>query len=62
MAWHKAAKLDDLRDRAAIGVEIADTPIALFRLGDEIRATSGACTHEFALLADGYVEAADGTE
>ncbi len=61
MAWQKVASLDDFGDRDAIGIEVAGTPIALFRLGNEVHATSGACTHEFALLADGFVEAADGS-
>jgi apoptosis-inducing factor 3 len=61
MAWQKVASLDDFGDRDAIGIEVADTPIALFRLGDEVHATSGACTHQFALLSDGFVEAADGS-
>jgi anthranilate 1,2-dioxygenase large subunit len=61
MAWQKVASLDDFGDRDVIGVEVAGTPIALFRLGDEVHATSGACTHEFALLADGFVETDDGS-
>ncbi len=61
MAWQKAASLDDLRDRDVIAVDVAGTPVALFRLGEEIRATSGSCTHEFASLADGFVEAEDGS-
>jgi phenylpropionate dioxygenase-like ring-hydroxylating dioxygenase large terminal subunit len=61
MAWQKVASLGDFGDRDAIGIEVADTPVALFRLGNEVHATSGACTHEFALLADGFVEAADGS-
>jgi anthranilate 1,2-dioxygenase large subunit len=61
MAWQKAASLDDLRNRNVIAVDVAGTPVALFRLGVEIRATSGSCTHEFASLADGFVEAEDGS-
>jgi apoptosis-inducing factor 3 len=61
MAWQKAASLDDLRNREVIAVDVAGTSVALFRLGDEIRATGGSCTHEFASLADGFVEAEDGT-
>ena len=61
MAWQKVASLDNLRDGEAFAVEVAGDPIALFRIGDEIHATSGACTHEFALLTDGFVEPADGT-
>jgi phenylpropionate dioxygenase-like ring-hydroxylating dioxygenase large terminal subunit len=61
MAWQKVASLGDFGDRDAIGVELTDTPIALFRLGNEVHAASGTCTHEFALLADGFVEADDGS-
>src|ERR1700761_2966042 len=61
MAWQKVASLDEFGDREAIAVELAGAPLALFRLGDAIHATSGICTHEFADLANGFVEAADGT-
>jgi apoptosis-inducing factor 3 len=61
MAWQNVASLGDFGDCDAIGIEVAGTPIALFRLGDEVHATSGACTHEFALLADGFVETDDGS-
>ncbi len=61
MAWHRLARIDELRGRDAIGIELAGVPIALFRLGDELHATSGICTHEFASLADGYIEADVGT-
>ena len=56
MNWQRVASLDALRDGQAIGVDIAGTTIALFRLGDEIHATSGICSHAFGLLADGYVD------
>ncbi len=61
MAWQKAASLNDFGDNDAIGIELAGNTIALFRLGDEIHATSGICSHEFGLLADGFVEPDDGT-
>jgi apoptosis-inducing factor 3 len=61
MAWQKVASLGDFGDRDVVGVEVADTPIALFRLGNEVHATSGTCTHEFAMLADGFVETTDGS-
>jgi apoptosis-inducing factor 3 len=61
MAWRKVASLDDFGGRAVLAVELAGTPIALFRLGNDVHATSGICSHEFADLADGFVEAADGT-
>jgi apoptosis-inducing factor 3 len=61
MAWQKVASLHDFGGGEAIGIEVAGTPIALFRLGNEVHATSGTCTHEFASLADGFVETADGS-
>src|ERR1700683_757501 len=61
MAGQRVASLDDFGDRDVIGVEVTGTPSALFRLGNEVHATSGACTHEFALLADGFVDSADGS-
>src|SRR5208282_2938714 len=61
VTWQKVASLDALRDGQAIGIDIAGTTIALFRLGDEVHATSGICSHAFGLLADGYVDPAEGT-
>jgi phenylpropionate dioxygenase-like ring-hydroxylating dioxygenase large terminal subunit len=61
MAWQKVASLADFGGREVIAVALGGTPVALFRLGDAIHATSGICTHEFADLANGFVEAADGT-
>src|SRR5208282_1007845 len=59
VTWQKVASLDVLRDGEAIGIDIAGTTIALFRLGDEVHATSGICSHEFGVLADGFIEPAD---
>jgi apoptosis-inducing factor 3 len=56
MAWQKVASLDALRDGGVLGVEVDGTEIALFRIGDEVHATDGVCTHAHALLADGFVE------
>src|SRR5262245_12878081 len=56
MAWHKVASLDALRSGEALGVEVGDKTIALFRLGDEIHATDGICAHAYATLAEGFVE------
>ncbi len=56
MAWRAATSLEGLKSGAVKGVEIAGTPVALYRLGDEVYATHGICTHALAFLADGYVE------
>jgi apoptosis-inducing factor 3 len=56
MAWHKVASLDALRDGGVLGVEVGEKSIALYRLGDEVHATDGICTHALALLCDGFVD------
>ena len=56
MAWHKVASKSELEDEEVIGVEVGDTQIAIYRLGDDFFATSNICTHAFAFLSDGYIE------
>lgn len=56
MAWRTATSLQALRPGSVKGVEIDGTPVALYRLGDEVFATNGICTHAFAFLVDGFVE------
>src|SRR5262245_12712977 len=56
MVWHNVARLDALGDGDVIGVEVAGTPVALYRIGGAIYATDGMCTHATGLLADGWVE------
>lgn len=54
--WQKAASFADLREDAVIGVDLGAVPVALYRLGDEVFATHGICTHALAFLRDGFVE------
>ncbi|TAK81627.1 MAG: non-heme iron oxygenase ferredoxin subunit [Betaproteobacteria bacterium] len=56
MGWHEVAGADALRDGEAIGVTVDGHPIALCRSGGELHALHNMCTHQFALLSDGYVE------
>ena len=56
MAWQEVASLDALHAGEVLGVEVDGTTIALFRIGDEVHATDGICTHAYAALADGFVE------
>ncbi|WP_022721385.1 FAD-dependent oxidoreductase [Rhodopseudomonas sp. B29] len=56
MSWQFAIALGALRPEGVTGVEIDGTPVALYRLGDEVFATHGICTHALAFLADGFVE------
>src|SRR5882672_2995966 len=56
MAWQRAASLESIPEGGVLGVDVAGTPIALYRLNDEIYATHGVCTHALAFLAEGFVE------
>lgn len=56
MAWHEVADGDSLADREARSVRIGEHPIALCRSSGQLYAVHDVCTHEFALLSDGYIE------
>jgi nitrite reductase/ring-hydroxylating ferredoxin subunit len=56
MAWHVAARADEVPENEVIGVVVDGEAIALYKLGGVLYATSNVCTHEYALLSDGYVE------
>lgn len=56
MAWRVAAKLDELSEDEPLGVVIDGQPLALYKIGGGVYATHNICTHEHALLSDGYIE------
>jgi phenylpropionate dioxygenase-like ring-hydroxylating dioxygenase large terminal subunit len=56
MAWQKVASFSSMAEDGVTGVNVDGVPIALYRLGDEIFATHGICTHALAFLSDGWVE------
>lgn len=55
MAWVFAANESELGDQVT-GIVVEGQHIALYRLDSEVFATSDVCTHQFALLSDGFVE------
>jgi nitrite reductase/ring-hydroxylating ferredoxin subunit len=55
VAWHVAARSSDLKEAEVLGVNVNRLPIALYRIEGTVYATSNVCTHEFALLSDGYL-------
>ena len=57
--WHRVASSADLRDGEALPVDLAGTPIALYRVDGKIYAVDDVCTHEYAVLSQGFVQ--DGT-
>ncbi|WP_135465826.1 non-heme iron oxygenase ferredoxin subunit [Crenalkalicoccus roseus] len=54
--WHRVAEEADLKPETPLGVRVGDTQIALVRLEDGIYAVSDVCTHEYALLSEGFCE------
>lgn len=56
MAWTKLVAKDELADGDVLGVEIGEKKIAVFFHDGEYFATSNVCTHQYALLSDGYFE------
>ena len=57
--WHRVASSAELREGEALPVDLAGTAIALYRIGDKVHAIDDVCTHEYAVLSQGFVE--DGT-
>ena len=56
MAWQRVASLSEIAVDAVLGVDVDGSPVALYRLANEVFATAGICTHAMALLSDGFVE------
>jgi nitrite reductase/ring-hydroxylating ferredoxin subunit len=56
LAWHEVAGAQALGDDEAMAVMLREQPIALCRSGGRLYALHNVCTHQFALLSDGYVE------
>jgi nitrite reductase/ring-hydroxylating ferredoxin subunit len=56
LAWHLAARSSELKEGEVLGLNVNKIPIALYRIEGVVYATSNVCTHEFALLSDGYLD------
>ena len=56
MAWHEVAGGESLAEAEAVGVTIGAHPIALCRSGGGYYALHNVCTHQSALLSEGYIE------
>lgn len=51
-----AAHLADMVEDEPLAVTIGDEKIALYLLDGDVYATHNVCTHQYALLSDGYME------
>lgn len=56
MSWHRVAKAEDLVDGQISGVGVGGQKIALYRIDGKVFATADICTHEYALLSEGYLD------
>lgn len=56
MAWVRLAAKSDVAEGEVLGLDIDGKPIALYCHDGEYFASSNVCTHQFALLSEGYFE------
>ena len=56
MAWQRVASTSEIDADGVLGVDVDGSPVAIYRLGNEVFATAGICTHALAILSDGFVE------
>jgi 3-phenylpropionate/trans-cinnamate dioxygenase ferredoxin subunit len=55
--WVRAAAKADVAEGKALGVKLKGKEIAIYHLpGGDFRATDNICTHEYALLSEGWLE------
>jgi naphthalene 1,2-dioxygenase ferredoxin component len=55
--WVRAASRSELTEGEVLGVEIAGRSIALYDVDGAIFATDNICTHAYARLSDGWLDA-----
>jgi anthranilate 1,2-dioxygenase large subunit len=56
MAWQRVASINEIDRDGVLGLDVDGSPVALYRLENEVFATAGICTHALAILSDGFVE------
>jgi naphthalene 1,2-dioxygenase system ferredoxin subunit len=54
--WVEVADAAALNDGHALAVEVGERRYAVYRVGSEVFATDGVCSHAFALLGEGWLE------
>ncbi len=53
--WHDVCGVDEVDEEDLIGVKVDGVCIAIYNINGEFFATSNICTHEHALLSEGFV-------
>ena len=55
--WVRVAAAADVAEGNVLGLRVGEREIAIYHLpGGEYRASDNICTHEYALLSDGWLE------
>jgi nitrite reductase/ring-hydroxylating ferredoxin subunit len=55
--WMRVAAKNDVAEGTCLGVRVGDKEVAIYHLpGGEFCATANVCSHEFALLSEGWLE------
>ncbi len=56
MSWVQIATTDQLQDDEVIPIALGERQLALYRSAGDFHVTDNVCTHQHALLSDGYLE------
>lgn len=56
MAWIEIDAANTLQNDEVMPLTLGDRQLAVFRSEDEYFVTDNVCTHQYALLSDGYLE------
>lgn len=54
--WHRVASFGELDEDEPEHARVGDYLIGIYKLGDRVYAIDDVCTHEFAVLSEGFVE------
>ncbi|MSO90988.1 MAG: non-heme iron oxygenase ferredoxin subunit [Acetobacteraceae bacterium] len=55
--WVRVAAAADVAEGSVLGVRVGERDVAVYHLpGGDFRASDNVCTHEYALLSDGWLE------
>jgi nitrite reductase/ring-hydroxylating ferredoxin subunit len=57
--WQRVASRTEIKQGEALARELGGEPIALTEIDGQVYAISDTCTHEFALLSEGFLEASE---
>ena len=56
LTWHDVAATSQVDELLPLAVEIGERLISLYKINDRVYATANICSHEEALLSEGYVD------